>query len=676
MVPPDLAVIVFTMKVALFTKFFLEPTHIAIAQVLQSMKDIEFHIFTKGIGKVPGFPIPNARIVGDLSRSTDVLDAVRKCDVVHAVFDGPVAFRAFEAARAAQLPFIVSFHGGYDTNAKIWKSSLRELTVTMAQEADAVTVVSKTDVSRLAALGVHRPIEEAAVAVDLSLLPLRQNVCAGRLICVGRLVPKKGFATALAALAKLPRSYSLEIIGCGPDSETLRAFAGLQGVSNRVTFLGYLPLPAMLERLAGAVALLHPACVAEDGNAEGTPQIILWAQAMGVPVIAGASGSIPDIVENGRTGWLVPPGQPQALAEAVRNLATDPATQDAVISSALNMTRERHALGSCVQHWTKRYNRVVQQFRLERSNEPLARANLPHLMLNQSPRFHEAMIEAASICGVEPSTISFFEFGGRALLCLAQSGDGAPVAIKLPLFASDSTDREFMISAEAHIAREAYVLQELASRGCVRVPRLLHLDQFNRFLVREFFPGPTLQEAVTQWNSSERQLGIQLVIDAASDIFSILHDIKPVAYIFRDWKPRNLVFDVNAPAPRLAVIDVGGIRPIMSDSDLRRKRPRAGTRNWLHLAPEMLRGEGEMDIRSDFFSLGTSLFFVLTGHMPYSNTEADVERLLVHYQMEQTRVALEWKTAAKTLVPEEITDFVLACLDPVSGNRPSSVLTT
>jgi len=84
-----------------------------------------------------------------------------------------------------------------------------------------------------------------------------------------------------------------------------------------------LPLHQVEEHLAGAFALLHPARVGPDGNAEGTPQVVLLAQALGVPVIAGASGNLCDVIEDGRSGLLVRPEDPAALARAVTHLAKD-----------------------------------------------------------------------------------------------------------------------------------------------------------------------------------------------------------------------------------------------------------------------------------------------------------------------------------------------------------------
>src|SRR5436189_250310 len=99
----------------------------------------------------------------------------------------------------------------------------------------------------------------------------------------------------------------------GDSTRTLRS-------EMRVIPISRGPLQKTLATMAESFALLHPARVAGDGNAEGIPQTILWAQAMGLPVITTGTGSIAEAVEGDVSGVLVPQENPAAVARAVVRL--------------------------------------------------------------------------------------------------------------------------------------------------------------------------------------------------------------------------------------------------------------------------------------------------------------------------------------------------------------------
>lgn len=309
------------MRVALFTHHFLEPTHFAIAQVLEAMADCDYTVYAKRFQD--HFELANVRrrIVYRKGLVPGLLPG--RFDVVHAIYDGKTALRAHQAAAMADIPFILSFHGGFDTHAKILDAEFRERSRAVAQAAAAVTVPCEQDIGRLRRIGVTRRIIVLPVPVVLSVSRESREADPDKLVVVGRLIPKKGVDVALRAMPCLP-GHTLDIIGDGERRPELERLASNLGVSDRVRFLGLLPIAEMERHLIRAFALLHPARVAADGNAEGTPQVILMAQALGVPVVAAESGSLGEIVDREHTGILVPPDDPQALAGAVRRLGGDP----------------------------------------------------------------------------------------------------------------------------------------------------------------------------------------------------------------------------------------------------------------------------------------------------------------------------------------------------------------
>jgi glycosyltransferase involved in cell wall biosynthesis len=141
-----------------------------------------------------------------------------------------------------------------------------------------------------------------------------------RLAVVGRLIPIKGHATLLAAVAgareRVP-GLTLEIAGDGALERQLRTTATRLGLDDAVSFLGRIaPAAPVLERAAIVVV---------PSLGEGFGMVALEAMERGRPVIASAVGGLPEIVDDGRTGILVPPSDSAALAEAIAELATDPA---------------------------------------------------------------------------------------------------------------------------------------------------------------------------------------------------------------------------------------------------------------------------------------------------------------------------------------------------------------
>lgn len=145
---------------------------------------------------------------------------------------------------------------------------------------------------------------------------------------IAALTPEKGHATLLDAFARarVPGAR-LVVVGAGAESERLRALARRLDVHERVTWAG------RSEDIASPLAALDALVV--PSLAEGFGSIALLAQASGVPVVASAVGGLPEAVEDGVTGRLVPPGDPAALAAALEELAGSPARAHELASQGL-----------------------------------------------------------------------------------------------------------------------------------------------------------------------------------------------------------------------------------------------------------------------------------------------------------------------------------------------------
>jgi colanic acid/amylovoran biosynthesis glycosyltransferase len=141
-----------------------------------------------------------------------------------------------------------------------------------------------------------------------------------RLLTVGRLEREKGHAILLEALALLRQRevpVVLEVVGDGSRLDSLRRQAVSMGISDRVTFAGPVGQDRIQDRYRAADAFCLPSL------GEGIPVVLMEALASGLPAVASNTMGIPELIEDGVTGLLVPPGRPGELAEKIERLARD-----------------------------------------------------------------------------------------------------------------------------------------------------------------------------------------------------------------------------------------------------------------------------------------------------------------------------------------------------------------
>jgi colanic acid/amylovoran biosynthesis glycosyltransferase len=146
------------------------------------------------------------------------------------------------------------------------------------------------------------------------------------ILAVGQLKAKKGFPYLIEA-CRILRAEGLEfechIIGEGPLRAELEEKVRSQDLADRVALLGALPHQAVVEKYRDATVFVLPCVTGTDGDRDGIPNVILEAMAMGVPVVSTRHSGIPEAIEDGISGLLVPPKDAWALAYALRRLIHD-----------------------------------------------------------------------------------------------------------------------------------------------------------------------------------------------------------------------------------------------------------------------------------------------------------------------------------------------------------------
>jgi len=233
-------------------------------------------------------------------------------------------------ALIAQLPFAISAHA-----KDIWTTPDWEIREKLAECAWCVTCTEggRDELRRHAA----EPDKVALVyhGIDLSRFPAprphaRRNGAEPadpvRLLTVGRAVAKKGIDTVLDALKLLPADlhWRWTHIGGGPLRDQLRRHAERLGVSNCCEFVGGRPQEEVIQAYQESDLFVLPCRIDATGDRDGLPNVIVESLALGLPVISTPVSGIVELVRDGENGRLVAPDRPDALMEAIVELARDP----------------------------------------------------------------------------------------------------------------------------------------------------------------------------------------------------------------------------------------------------------------------------------------------------------------------------------------------------------------
>ena len=182
-----------------------------------------------------------------------------------------------------------------------------------------------------------------------------------RLLSVGRAVEKKGYDDLLAALARLPKGldWHFEHIGGGEQGSRLKDLAEGLGLSGRITWHGAKPREDVIAAAARADLFVLASKVAKSGDRDGLPNVLMEAQAMGLCCLATNVSAIPELIRDGETGVLVPPGDPAALATALAALIGDPARRARLGMAASSDVRARFSADPGLDLLAQRFARVL-----------------------------------------------------------------------------------------------------------------------------------------------------------------------------------------------------------------------------------------------------------------------------------------------------------------------------
>ncbi|MCK4794534.1 MAG: glycosyltransferase family 4 protein [Desulfobacteraceae bacterium] len=163
-------------------------------------------------------------------------------------------------------------------------------------------------------------------------------------IAVGRLIQKKGFEGLVRAFALVVRRKPhtmLMIAGDGPGQKRLNGLIEQLALEDHAELLGWQEPDVTLRLIEQATMLVAPSVIADDGDRDGIPNVVLEAFASGTPVIASNLEGISEVVEHRKTGLLVKPGDVRELASAIEELLNNKDLQSHLSQAAYEMTVQR-----------------------------------------------------------------------------------------------------------------------------------------------------------------------------------------------------------------------------------------------------------------------------------------------------------------------------------------------
>lgn len=265
-----------------------------------------------------------------------------------------------------QYPW-VAFHHGY-TKTKLRERVYNRMNDLSLPTAHGVITVCQAFAQEMASAGValerifvqHNSLrpEQAASAEEAEALRAKLGMTDGErmVLAIGRLSSEKAHIDLLSAFSHLQKTKTelktrLVIVGDGPERKRLEAAARSYGISERLHF-------------AGQISNVKPYYAAADvfalpSHSEGSPYVLLEAMSAGLTIVATSVGGVPEMVEDQESALLVPPRDPQAMAEAISSVLADARLARRLAHKASALITTRYSPENYVRSLVEIYRGII-----------------------------------------------------------------------------------------------------------------------------------------------------------------------------------------------------------------------------------------------------------------------------------------------------------------------------
>jgi glycosyltransferase involved in cell wall biosynthesis len=256
-------------------------------------------------------------------------------DHVHAQFPLEAATAAYYAAADSGATFSFSGHTLHQLDLMPQKLS-RASFVTVGSEFERNVLSERYGEKHRDRIHVRR----------LGVPPrgVRSTPEPGLIVTAGTLSGKKGHDVLLRTLPRLGGDARLEVVGEGPLRHELEELTRALGIESRVTFHGARGYAETLATIGRASVFALCCRETPDGDHDCLPVALMDAMSLGVPVVTSRAFGIPELVDDGRSGILAPPEDPEATASGLSRLLSDQAFATEVGSAGRDVVRERFDL--------------------------------------------------------------------------------------------------------------------------------------------------------------------------------------------------------------------------------------------------------------------------------------------------------------------------------------------
>ena len=293
----------------------------------------------------------------------------KKFDIIHCHFGPNGIIGAYLKEIGISGKLITTFHG-YDMSVFIVNNS-NNIYKKLFFKGDLFLPISNYWKRKLIRLGCNeKKIIVHRTGINLEKFNFferrKQSGEPIKILTIGRLVEKKGHEYAIRAIAKIiqeNKNINIEYIiaGDGPLKNKLESLVLKLGIKNYIKFLGAVEQDEVLALYQQAHIFVLPSITARNGDQEGIPVVLMEAQATGLPIISTYHTGIPEVVVDGKTGFLVPEEDVDALAERLEYLIEHPELWPDMGHAGRKFVEEKYDIKRLNQNLVEIYQNFIKE---------------------------------------------------------------------------------------------------------------------------------------------------------------------------------------------------------------------------------------------------------------------------------------------------------------------------
>jgi colanic acid/amylovoran biosynthesis glycosyltransferase len=247
-------------------------------------------------------------------------------DHIHAHFVWMEGLAAGVVKDLLEITFTINPHafGLFSRNQRDVRAELEN-----ASKIITISNYNRRHIANLSPVIEERDIEIVYCGIEMDTMrppTQRPQNNAARIVSIGRMIEKKGFeylVEACAILAGRGVDFVCRIVGQGPLKELLQSRIEEYGLQEQVILVGILEQSDVVKLYQDSDLFSLACVVAEDGDRDGIPVVLMEAMACGLPVVSTVTSGIPDLIVDEENGFLIPARDAKAFADALEKLISD-----------------------------------------------------------------------------------------------------------------------------------------------------------------------------------------------------------------------------------------------------------------------------------------------------------------------------------------------------------------